>query len=106
MTPEDALTGRPGVKLLALVVVPVVDVIAIYVDGIARSGHSDVRRFALLFFGGPPLIAFALAIRNDRRLLRAVALAAGALVMIAVAYVVLLLPAAVACSAVKDGSCL
>jgi hypothetical protein len=65
-----------------------------------------VRQNALLFFGLPPLIAFGLAIRNNRRTLRALALAAGALAMIAVAYVVLLLPAAVACSAIKGGSCM
>jgi hypothetical protein len=59
-----------------------------------------------MVFAIPPLAAFVLGLLNGYHLLRAVALAGGALVMIGVWYAVLFLPAAALCSATHSGSCM
>ncbi len=92
--------------LVALIGVPVLDVAFILLDGIVRSGKSDVHSLAILVFGLPPVVGFTIGLRYWKSVPRAIATATMALVMIGVSYAILFLPAAIVCSAVKGHACM
>jgi hypothetical protein len=92
--------------LVAVIGIPVVDVAFIFLDGMIRSGKSDVPSLAILVFGGPPTAGFVIGLRYWRSVPRAIAMAVTALLMIGVSYLVLFVPAAIVCTAVKGHSCI
>jgi hypothetical protein len=102
----DERLGRHSVVVASLGLIPGLLVIAVLADGIANPGVSHSRALVWTLFSIPPLAAFVLGWLNGYRLLRTVALAGAALLMIGVWYAVLFLPAAAVCSATRGGSCI
>jgi hypothetical protein len=102
----DERLGRHSVVVVSLGLIPVLLVVAVFVDGMTNPGVSHGRVLVWTVFSIPPLAAFVLGLLNGYRLLQAVVFAAAALLMIGVWYAVLFLPAAAVCSATSGGSCM
>jgi hypothetical protein len=103
----DERLGRHSVVVASLGLIPGLLVIAWLADGVvANPGASHSHTLIWALFAIPPLAGFVLGLLNGYRPLRAVVLAAAALVMIAVWYAVLILPAAALCTATHSGSCM
>ncbi len=102
----DERLGPHSVVVASLGLIPGLLVIAVLADGIANPGVSHSHALVWTLFAIPPLAAFVVGFLNGYSLLRAVALAGAALVMIGVWYALLFLPAAAIGSATHSGGCM
>lgn len=91
--------------ICALVVVPAGTVIILLGYGMAHSGSTVPDWLKAMVFATPPVVGALVGARR-RRWTLAIGLAVGALLMIAVSYAVLFLPAAAACSVISGDSCM
>ena len=101
----DERLGRHSTLALT-VLIPGLVVVAVLLDGMVNPGTSHVHAFHGVLFVTPSLCAFALGMANGDGVVRSLLRSLLAALLIAVWYAVLLLPAAVVCSAVSDGSCM
>jgi hypothetical protein len=103
--PEDRLARR-SVTIAAIGLVPTLVVIVVLALGMTHAGESPSGAAVGATLSAPPLIAFALAVRDHRSFGRSLLLAVTAFVMIGVWYAVLFLPAAAICTWATGGSCM